>query len=134
MRHPSLSYTRALIVALGASLSLLAGCAALHETPSDNAAEITGKVLVRIPLMLGTFFVSEAIIDQAYHNAYGGRQSGGGGCDAACVAALGAMWRTTPTYQPTVPVYQPVYVPPVQSVPRSCTSSVIGNQVYTNCY
>jgi len=139
MRHPSSRYTRALIVACGASLSVLLGCAALHETPRDNAAEITGKVLVRFPLSVATIGISERVIDQAYHNAYGGGQSGGGGgCDAACVAVLsGALSRpTAPTYPVYQPTYSPVYVPPVQPVvqPRSCTSYPVGNSVQTYCW
>jgi hypothetical protein len=123
MRHPSLSYTRALILALGASLSVLGGCASLALRSYDNAGVTAAKVLARIPLGIATLGVSELAIEEAIRPSQG--------CNAACLAILlgAGMSRPAPVYAPTYPVY----VPTVQQ-PRNCTSYPVGNTIQTNCW
>lgn len=123
MRHPSLFLRLASIVALGASLSVLSGCASLALRSYDNAGVTAAKVLTRIPLGVITLGVSELAIEEAVH---GPLRCDNDACRAAILGILGArMGQPAPTY--------PVYVPTVQQ-PKSCTTYPVGNTIVTNCY
>ena len=60
-----------LVLALVLSLT---GCASLAVKPTDNAAWITGKVVVRTRLARVTIAISEAVIEQARRNEQGGHR------------------------------------------------------------
>lgn len=110
-------------LALTASLT---GCASLIVHPADSTGAKAAKYTTRAIIALPTLFASEAGI--AWAEVEEGRQGCGvtkdcSAQDAAMMLMLGGM--------ATRPAWTPPPAPVYGNHQQTCTSSVVGNQVYT---
>ena len=133
---------------------LVSGCEGLILRDTDSTAQATGKVTARVLLCPLTFCFSELGVIEAKNQERRAEEQTRyrqwfqtltpeqqereldrqARLDAARMQALGLMMQGRGLFQqPPAPMYTP---PPPISTPRTrhCTSNIIGNQVYTDCY